>query len=279
MLLALQADAATKSEEVDESEYNRANRRGGMSVNRRTFLAMGPVAALAAAGHDRGLAAQATPDIAAHPDFRVRFVRHAESEINVQRTIDVPGATLPPDSGVTFPLTQTGMEEAAALGEAMRNDPVLAIVSSTRLRCLQTADAIALPHAMPVALAPGLVEVAFTDPESSFSTVDWVAVMQAMTSWMMGGADAHAPGGESLTEVLARFVPAAREAIAHYQDQPGELVFVSHSVVMSAALPSLFPNLSLDWTLTHVLPHTGSATGAFVDGALVCTDWDGAAPG
>ena len=50
-------------------------------------------------------------------------------------------------------------------------------------------------------------------------------------------------------------------------------------MAMSAALPSLFPNLSLDWTLTHVLPHTGIATGAFVDGTLVCTDWDGAPPG
>ena len=41
------------------------------------------------------------------------------------------------------------------------------MVSSTRLRCTQTADAIAFARAMTYELEPGLVEVAFTEPDAS----------------------------------------------------------------------------------------------------------------
>ena len=60
----------------------------------------------------------------------------------------MPGQPLPPDSGVTYPLTQLGVEQAIALGDSLRDDPILATVSSTRLRCTQTADAIAFARAM-----------------------------------------------------------------------------------------------------------------------------------
>ncbi len=252
-----------------------------IALTRRGLLAAGAGAAVLWLDRHPA-AAQATPiaaPVTAHPDFRVRFIRHAESEINVLRTIDVPGAQLPPDSGVTFPLTQLGMEQAVALGEALRDDLILAIHTSSRLRCTQTADALGFTHRLPLALEPGLVEIAFTDPEASFSTVDWIAVTRTMTAWLLGDSDARAPGGESLTEVLERFLPPVQAAIDQYASQPGDLVFVSHSIVLSAALPALFADLSLAWTLLNVLPHTGIATGQFIDGALVCTDWNGSRPG
>ena len=248
-------------------------------MNRRTLLTAGAVAALGGAGGLCAVAAQATPVAAAHPDFRVRFVRHAASEINELRTIDVPGQDLPPDSGVTYPLTQEGVEQAIALGESLRDDPIVAIVSSTRLRCTQTADAVSFAKGMIIELAPGLVEIAFVDPASSLSNLDYVAMLQTMARWMTGDRAAHTPGGESLDDVLARFLPVVTETIDRFATQPGDVLFVSHSIVLSAALPFVFSNLSPEWTLTNVLPNTGIVTGAYSDGALVCTDWDGATPG
>jgi probable phosphoglycerate mutase len=247
-------------------------------MNRRTLLRTGGAALLAGTARVSLAGAQATP-VAAHPDFRVRFVRHAESQINELSAIEVPGQSLPPDSGVTYPLTQRGVDQAIALGDALRDDPILAIVSSPRLRCTQTADAIAFAKGMTIELAPGLVEVAFVDPTASMSTLDYVAMLQTMTSWVTGDHAAHTPGGESLDQVLVRFLPVVTETIGHYADLPGDLLFVSHSIVLSAALPFLFSNLSPVWALANVLPNTGIATGAYVDSVLKCTDWNGAPPG
>lgn len=250
-------------------------------TSRRRFLGLG--LAVAVSGFPLGdIAARAQPaatPVAAHPDFRVRFVRHAESQINELHTIDVPGQPLPPDSGVTYPLTQRGVEQAVALAADLRDDPILAIVSSPRLRCTQTADAIAFAKPMTIALAPGLVEVAFVDPAASMSDLDPVAMLQTMTSWVTGDRSAHTSGGESLDDVLTRFLPVVTETIAQYANQPGDLLFVSHSIVLSVALPFLFPNLSPEWALSNVLPNTGIATGAYVDGGLTCTEWNGSVPG
>ena len=43
-----------------------------------------------------------------------------------------------------------------------------------------------------------------------------------------------------LDEVLARFLPVVTETIGQYADHPGDLLFVSHSITLSAALPFLF---------------------------------------
>jgi probable phosphoglycerate mutase len=251
------------------------------AMSRRRLLGLGIGVAASTVRRD-GTAARtqpvASPD-AAHPDFRVRFVRHAESQINVLRTIAVPGQQLPPDSGVTYPLTRRGVEQAIALGESLQNDPILAIVSSPRLRCTQTADAIAFAKGMTIELAPGLVEVAFVDPAGSMSAIDSVAVLQTIASWTMGDRAAHTPDGESLDEVLARFLPVVTEAIDRFATQPGDLLVVSHSITLSAALPFVFENLSPDWALTNMLPNAAIATGAVVDRTLTCTDWNGLPPG
>lgn len=251
-------------------------------MNRRTLLQSSAAAAVFP-----GLARRAnavpleTPGGAAttvDPGFRVQFVRHAESQINELRTIDVPGRLLPPDSGVSYPLTADGVGQAVALGEQMRGEPLLAIVSSTRLRATQTADAVSFAQAMTIELGPALAEVAVTDPGASMSTVNYLAVVAAMTAWVTGNPDAKPPGGESLTEVLDRFLPFVQETIAIYGGHPGTLLFVSHSVVLGAALPYLFDNVSAPWAMTNVLPNCGIVSGGFVDGVLRCSDWAGQTP-
>jgi probable phosphoglycerate mutase len=281
--------AVSPERPVGIGERNRNDREGAMvrgivdrrQTSRRRLLGLGLAAAIG--GFPRGdLAARAQPAataVVAHTDFRVRFMRHAESQINELHTIDIPGQPLPPDSGVTYPLTQHGVEQAIALAASLRDDPILAIMSSPRLRCTQTADAIAFAKALTIALDPGLVEVAFLHPAASMSDLDPMAMLQTMTSWVTGDHSAHTPGGESLDDVLTRFLPMVTETIAQYANQPGDLLFVSHSIVLSVALPFLLSNLSPEWALSNVLPNTGIATGAYVDGVLTCTDWNGSVPG
>lgn len=232
--------------------------------------------------HSASIGARATPVTGQEEDspaLRLRFVRHAQSQIDVLRTIDIPGQPLPPDIEMAYPLTQLGMEQAMTLAETLRADPWLAIYASPRLRCAQTADAIAFAREMTVELAPGTEEVAFIEPGTSMSALDYVAVMQTMTRWMQGDLDARTRDGESLVAVRERFLPVVWAAIDQYAGEAGDLIFVSHGIVLSAALPFLFANLSPAWTLATMLPATGIATGEYVEGELVCTDWNGSSPG
>lgn len=255
-----------------------SDRRAAM--DRRTFAGGSLAAVLAGAlASGRGAAAQATP-VAGHQDdgFQVVFVRHAESELDLLRTIDVPAPDLPPDTGATFPLTQTGVEQAIALAAALEAEPVRSIVSSVRLRAIQTADALAFSHGIAVKLAPELVEVAFAPPDARVGKQYYLDAVAVVGSWLAGDPDARAPGGESLNDVWARVVPAVEAAIERDRAMPGTLVFVSHSYTLAAALPAIFANVSLAWAMTHGVPSAGMVRGAFVDGRLVCTDWAGETP-
>ncbi len=89
---------------------------------------------------------------AADAPLQIWFIRHGESEINVPgnpRTV--------PDGGVSYPLTRKGVEQARALAESLSGAPIAKIYSSTHLRAIQTADAVALDHTLTLSLAPEAV--------------------------------------------------------------------------------------------------------------------------
>ena len=211
-----------------------------------------------------------------NPDFRVIFVRHAESQINIMPELEIPRDALPPDSGVTYPLTRKGMEQARAIGETLAGADIIALYSSTRTRCIQTATAIALLHTMPIHLDDDLVEIAFIDPEFSMGMIEEDDVRAVMAKWQAGEIDAAAPnGGESLREVFQRFIPAARKIVTQHASLPGTLVIVAHGGVLLACLTQLFSNITPEFAVANMFDNTHTATGQFIDGQLVCTDWHG----
>ena len=145
--------------------------------------------------------------VQAHPEFRVLFVRHAESQINVMPELEIPRHALPPDNGVTYPLTIKGMRQAKVLGEKLADLDVIAIYTSTRTRCIQTATAIALPHEQPIVLSDEIVEIAFTEPDASMGMIEEGDIRAVLGKWAAGDIDAAATGGESLRQVFQRFLP------------------------------------------------------------------------
>ena len=211
-----------------------------------------------------------------NPDFRVLFVRHAESQINIMPELEIPRHALPPDSGVTYPLTKKGMKQAKAIGEKLADADLIAVYTSTRTRCIQTATAIALPHAHQLQLDDDLVEIAFIDPDYSMGMIEEDDVRAVMGKWQTGDLEVAAPnGGESLKTVFQRVIPAVQKIVASHASKPGTLVIVAHGGVLAACLPQIFPNVAPQFALAHMFDNTDTATGQFVDGALVCTDWHG----
>lgn len=222
---------------------------------------------------------QAWDGIEPNPEFRVLFVRHAESQINIMPELEIPRHALPPDSGVTYPLTRKGMQQAKAIGEKLSGENLIAVYTSTRMRCIQTATAIALPHEMPITQLEDIVEIAFVDPAASMGMIEEGDAREVMGKWAAGEIDVAAPGGgESLREVFQRFLPAVAELIAKHAPQSGSLVIVAHGGVLAAGLSQLFSNVTPEFAMSHMFDNTATATGQLVDGVFVCTDWHGNLP-
>lgn len=208
--------------------------------------------------------------------LQIWFIRHGESEINVPgnpRTV--------PDSGVSYPLTRRGVEQVRALAESLTHTPITKIYSSTHLRAIQTADAVAFDHTLTLALAPEAVEIDFgLLPESN---QDGRAVYGELTrKWLVDkDVEARNGTGESLADVQRRFLPFVREVMNRHALDSGVIIIVSHSATLGFMVPMLVSNapaatMSM-WALRHPLPNTGIIKTELRDSRLFCTEWAGIA--
>jgi probable phosphoglycerate mutase len=241
----------------------------GPRLSRRAFAARAAAAAaLVAIG---SLPQQIFAAEAASP-LQIWFIRHGESEINV------PGAPRPvPDGGVTYPLTRKGVEQARALVANLRDVPITQIYTSTHLRAVQTADAIAFDHTMTLALAPEVVEINFgVTPDSKEDTR--TVYVDLARKWVVDkDVDARHGQGESFADVQRRFLPFVREIMNRHSLDSGVVVIVAHAGTLGLMVPMLANNVPADFAMRHPLPNTGIIKTELRDSRLYCTDWAGVA--
>ena len=158
---------------------------------------------------------------------RVILVRHAQSEAN-QQAMSL--------GRLDSPLTDFGMRQAAALGEALRNETIARIVTSPLSRAADTAAAIAGPHGLVAEADERLIEL-------DVGLLDGIPFKQVqeeyadfLREWTTTEADAlPMPGGESMLDVAERSWPALAELL-QTEDEPGDeagtTVLVSHNFVI-----------------------------------------------
>lgn len=202
--------------------------------------------------------------------LQIWFIRHGESEINVPgnpRTV--------PDGGVSYPLTRRGVEQARALAASLNGAPITRIYTSTHLRAIQTADAVAFDHTLTLQLAPEAVEIDLgLAPDS---TQDVRAVYGELTrKWLIEkDVDARNGEGESFADVQRRFLPFVREIMNRHALDSGIVVIVAHSATLGLMVPVLANNVPGDFALRHPIPNTGIIKTELRDSRLFCTDWAG----
>lgn len=128
-------------------------------------------------------------------------------------------------------LNEEGRNQAAALAERLAGWPIAAIYSSPLERTLETAEALAARHQLPVTVVEGVGESRYGDwtgqsIKELAKSPEWMKVQYTPSA-------ARFPNGESLGEMQARAV-AALEVIrqAHPKDV---VVVVSHADVIKAA--------------------------------------------
>lgn len=228
---------------------------------RRAFLAL--TGALAMVSVLPAAAASDAP-------LQIWFIRHGQSELNVPGT---PRTV--PDRGVSYPLTRYGMEQARALAESLRGAPIRKVYTSTHLRAIQTADAIALDHILPLQLAPEAVEIDLgVAPDSG---EDIGAVYADLThKWLVEkDLEARHGSGESFGDVQRRFLPFVREIMNRHALDSGIVVIVAHSATLGLMVPVLANNVPADFSMRHPVPNTGIIKTELRDSRLFCIDWAG----
>jgi probable phosphoglycerate mutase len=231
-------------------------------LGRRTFLGLAGLLAI--------VTSLPAPAALAAP-LQIWFIRHGESELNL------PGPKAVPDDGVSYPLTRKGVEQARALVASLQGVPIMKIYSSTRLRAIQTADALAFDRGQTVSLAPEAVEIDFGPIPASAEEARAVYTDLTNKWFVEKDADARAPGGESFAEVQRRFLPFVREVMNRHALDSGVVVIVAHSATLGYMVPVLATNVPSDFALRHPLPNTGIIKTELRDNRLFCTEWAGLA--
>lgn len=142
---------------------------------------------------------------------RIFLIRHGEtlwnSEMKFQGHVDVP-------------LSEKGVEQAGALAGRLASQKISAVYSSDLGRAVETARRIADPRGLEVITLPALREMSFGVWEGlTFKEIKekYGDVIQRWWANPMGMA---VPGGEGLSDLAARAVPAVREIVGrHMGDQ------------------------------------------------------------
>lgn len=238
----------------------------GLRTSRRVFLGVIGYALVAAA---TPFVADAAQPVRPNQPLQIWFIRHAESEINVEgnpRTV--------PDGGMSYPLTRKGVGQARALAEALADVPVTTIYTSTHLRAVQTADALAFRHELTLNLAPEAVEIDFGirgDKDDSRAIYT-----ELVRRWLAEkDLEARHGDGESLAEAQRRFLPFVREVMVRQAHDSGVVIIVSHSETLGLLVPMLATDVPADFGLRHPLPNTGIIKTELRDSKLYCTEWAG----
>jgi broad specificity phosphatase PhoE len=166
------------------------------------------------------------------------LVRHGQIEANARGRWH--GST---DS----PLTRTGRRQIARVARRMRRDwgDAAAIYSSPMLRCLHTAQAIGGALDQPVLLDEDLREYGIGELEDTT-----FAALQREHDFFRRIREDIAfapPGGDSISSVAGRIVPALRRIHAT-GDSTRPIVVVSHGAALAIALAALLDADANHWT-------------------------------
>lgn len=160
--------------------------------------------------------------------MRLVLVRHAETEASTRGrcygSLDVG-------------LSPLGRSQCAALARALSAESISAVVTSPRVRAVETATAIAEPHGIEVRFDTDLQELDFGELEGR--TYDEIAASQPelYAQWMTQPTRVRFPGGEGYADLANRAARAVRSLRAELDGRTA--VAVTHGGVVRAVLSSV----------------------------------------
>lgn len=177
--------------------------------------------------------------------MRLLLVRHGQTHSNVGHHLD----TAEPGAG----LTELGRIQASAIPAALAEEDIRAVYVSNLVRTHETAAPLVAGLGVEPRLRPGIREVSAGHLEMRNDDDAIEEYLDVVFGWQ---DDPHRrlAGGETGTEVLARFDEVVAEAEADFGD--GTVVVVSHGAVIRIWAAARADNIDQDYAATHWLPNT-----------------------
>lgn len=148
------------------------------------------------------------------PPTRLYLLRHGETTWNIERRYQ---------GMLNSPLSDAGWEQTSRTRDVLRDLPLRAVYSSPLARALDTAQAIAQPHRLPVIAVEGLSEIRVGEWEGLLVGEIEARYAAAVHQWYNAPHLARIPGGETIEEMRGRAVTAIEEIRRRHE---GEAVAV-----------------------------------------------------
>lgn len=197
------------------------------------------------------------------------FVRHGESQANVDRVFANR-------LGCSAPLTSVGLAQAETLTRALKSLPVTHVYTSPLARARQTAVAVANEFGVSCMAHDALCEYDVGDFEGESYAGEgawrWPRYETVERAWRVGKHQARHPGGESLADLEARFMPFM-ESLAAEHGPTDVLVLVGHGGLYRAMLPRLLPGISTEYAWIHQLGHCDVVIAEYEEARWRCLHW------
>ncbi len=164
--------------------------------------------------------------------MRIYFVRHGQSEANIIRELS--------NRGWRHGLTEKGRAQAAALGEALKGANATRIYTSVLKRAVETGQILSTALGIPYEVTDALREFDCGIAEGHADEWGWNLHHWVWEEWTIHNhPDARIEEGESLTDLMDRFVPFINALIAEKKDTSESLILVGHGGLFWAVLPRI----------------------------------------
>lgn len=201
--------------------------------------------------------------------MKIFFARHGESQANLLHEIS--------NRGLKHPLTQKGRQQALALAHALQNQSITRIYSSPVLRALETTVIVANYLGIEYEVTEALREYDLGDLEGRSDPNVWELWHEQLDAWMKYRRwERRAPGGESLYDVQARFVPFINDLTRQYQDTTANLLCLGHGGLYWIMLPLVLTNIDTDFVSAHpAFEYATTIVAEWQSNTLVCREWHG----
>ncbi len=200
--------------------------------------------------------------------MRLYFVRHGQSEANVQRVIS--------NRDLPHPLTELGRQQAEALARLLADVPLAAIYASPIMRAAETAQIVAASKSLPVEFADALREPDCGVMEGRTDEEAWAEHDRVMYEWVVQRQfDSRIEGGESYDDLRARFVPFIDRLATLHDSTDHNLLLITHGGLLYLMLPLVLTNIDLASVGEYPMPNTGIIIAEERANGLMCLEWCG----
>lgn len=170
---------------------------------------------------------------------RIYFVRHGETPWNALRKIQGHSDVV---------LSERGRGQAEMLSRRLAHEKIDYFYSSDLIRACETAEIIAQPHQSNVFTTPALRELNFGVWEGLTASEIEKMYPEHMKKWWSNPLDIDLPGGEKLSEMVARCVGEVKRLIQEHNRDT--LLVVAHGGTIRCIICSMLGiDLNALWRL------------------------------